>query len=67
MLALLLLAFELETLAKDILSDRKLNGISQIRADTGDSIKDVHGNWTKTPVCRSVHQHFLRKHISLKH
>ena len=54
MLALLLLAFELETLAKDILSDRKLDGISQIRADTGDSIKDVHGNWTKTPVCRSI-------------
>ena len=54
MLALFLLAFELETLAKEILSDRKLDEISQIRTDTGNLNKDVHGNWTKTPVCRSV-------------
>ena len=43
-LALLLLAFELEILAKEILSDRKIDGFSQTRTDTGNSIKDIHGN-----------------------
>ena len=54
MLVLVLLAFERETLAKENLSDQQLDGISQIREDTGNLIKDAHGNWTKTPVCISV-------------
>ena len=40
-LALLFLAFGLETLAKQILADKKLDEFIQTREDTGKSIKNI--------------------------